>query len=78
MSKRAEALTSLRAMSAHELGDHIVQLRRRLFEIRFQQATGQVERHRQIRHLRLSIAQAMTVQIEAERAGTRAAGGEEK
>ena len=35
--------------------------RRRLFEVRFEQATGQVENHRQVREIRREIARAMTL-----------------
>ena len=45
---------------------HLGQQRRRLFEVRFQQATGQVENHRQVRELRREIARTMSVQLEAQ------------
>ena len=69
MSKAANHVADLRAMTSEELAEHLRQQRRKLFEVRFQQATGQVENHRQIRSLRQEIARVMTVQIEAERAG---------
>jgi large subunit ribosomal protein L29 len=68
MSKQAEALDKLRDMSDEDLHTHLLAQRRKLFEIRLQQATGQVEDHSQIRHIRREIARAMTVQMEAERA----------
>ena len=64
MTKRDEALKQLRDLTDEELDQHLRQQRRRLFEIRFQQATGQVENHRQVREVRHEIARAMTVQIE--------------
>ena len=64
MSKRVEVLNQLRAMTADDLDDHLRVQRRRLFEVRFQQATGQVENHRQIREIRREIARTMTVQLE--------------
>ena len=64
MSKRGAHVDELRAMSSDELQEHLRQQRRRLFEVRFQQAAGQVENHRQIRVLRREIARALTVQIE--------------
>jgi large subunit ribosomal protein L29 len=64
MSKRVEALNELRSLTAADLDDHLRQQRRRLFEVRFQQATGQVENHRQIREIRREIARTMTVQLE--------------
>ena len=54
-------------MTVAELDDHLRKQRRRLFEVRFQQATGQVENHRQVREIRHEIARAMTVKIEIER-----------
>ena len=75
MSKLTPHLEELRAMTEDQLLEHLAQQRRKLFEVRFQQATGQVENHRQIRALRREIARTMTVQIELESA---AAGGEEE
>ena len=78
MTKQAQRLEELRAMAPEELEAHMRQQRRRLFEVRFQQATGQVEDHQQIGSLRREIAQAMTVQIETRRAAERGDGeGEE-
>jgi large subunit ribosomal protein L29 len=67
MTKQAEAITELRRMTVAELDDYLVKQRRRLFEVRFQQATGQVENHRQVREIRREIARSMTVRIEIER-----------
>jgi large subunit ribosomal protein L29 len=75
VTKQAQRLAALRAMAPEELEEHMRQQRRRLFEVRFQQATGQVEDHQQIRELRREIAQVMTVQIESRRAAGR--GGEQ-
>jgi large subunit ribosomal protein L29 len=65
MSKRVDSLNALRDLSPEELTAHLRQQRRRLFEIRFQQATGQVENHREIRAIHKEIARAMTVQMES-------------
>ncbi len=67
MSKQVELVQSLRSLSVEELEDHLREQRRRLFEVRFQQAAGQVENHRQIRQLRREIARTMTIQIERSR-----------
>ena len=72
MSKQLERVKVLREMSPEDLMEHLRQQRRKLFEVRFQQATGQVENHRQVRELRREIARAMTVQIEARRPGQEA------
>jgi large subunit ribosomal protein L29 len=68
MSKRSESIKALRQMNDEELVVHLRQQRRKLFEVRFQQATGQVENHRLIRDLRREIGRTMTVQIEFARA----------
>jgi large subunit ribosomal protein L29 len=67
MSKRSESIKALRQMNDEELVVHLRQQRRKLFEVRFQQATGQVENHRLIRDLRHEIGRTMTVQIESQR-----------
>jgi large subunit ribosomal protein L29 len=67
VTKQTDALNELRRMTVPELDDHLLKQRRRLFEVRFQQATGQVENHRQVREIRHEIARAMTVRIEIER-----------
>jgi large subunit ribosomal protein L29 len=74
VTKQAQQLETLRAMTPEDLEEHMRQQRRRLFEVRFQQATGQVEDHQQIGKLRQEIAQAMTVQIETRRAAERGEG----
>lgn len=67
MTKQTDTLNELRRMTVGELDDHLSKQRRRLFEVRFQQATGQVENHRQVREIRHEIARSMTVKIEIER-----------
>jgi large subunit ribosomal protein L29 len=67
MTKQTESLIELRRLTVPELDDYLSKQRRRLFEVRFQQATGQVENHRQVREIRHEIARAMTVKIEIER-----------
>lgn len=67
MSKQVEAVNSLRTMTTADLDEHLRQQRRRLFEVRFQQAAGQVENHRQVRELRREIARTMTIQLELAR-----------
>ena len=68
MSKNDTGLDKLRGMDDDELHAHLMAQRRKLFEIRLQQATGQVENTAQIRQIRREIARAMTVQMEAQRA----------
>jgi large subunit ribosomal protein L29 len=73
MTKQVEAMHALRQMSEADLDIHLRERRRKLFEVRFQQATGQVENHRQIRELRHEISRALTVQIESQRRAAAAA-----
>ena len=68
MTKRAETLHRLHDMTAEELETHLKETRRKLFEVRFQQATGQVPNHRQVRELRREIARTLTIQLSASRA----------
>jgi large subunit ribosomal protein L29 len=68
MSKIDQELEKLRNMDDDELQAHLMTQRRKLFEIRLQQATGQVENTAQIRQIRRELARVMTVQMEALRA----------
>jgi large subunit ribosomal protein L29 len=65
MTKANEAINVLRDMTPEQLDEHLQQQRRKLFEVRMQQATGQVENFRQIREIRHEIARTMTVQVQA-------------
>jgi large subunit ribosomal protein L29 len=73
VSKKSDSLQSLSNMTLPQIHDHLKVTRRKLFEMRFQQATGQVPNHRQLRDVRRDIARTMTVQIQLERATTAAA-----
>lgn len=64
MSKRSEALVTLRKMTDAEFGQHLNDQRRKLFELRFQQVTGQVENQRHLRHIRKELARTLTVRAE--------------
>ena len=59
--KRAEYLNDLRVLDGQELDERLKAVRGELFNLRFQAATGQLENHRQIRHVRRQIAQVLTV-----------------
>lgn len=64
MTQQREAVHHLRDMNSTQLQEHLLAQRRKLFEIRMQQATGQVENFRQIRALRKEIARTMTIQAQ--------------
>jgi large subunit ribosomal protein L29 len=51
----------LRAKSADELGDALAGLKKEQFNLRFQRATGQLEKTARIREVRRDIARIKTV-----------------
>ena len=68
MTKRQDSINALRELAPDALDDYLRAQRRKLFEIRLQQATGQVDDVRQIREIHKEIARTMTLQIQAQRA----------
>jgi len=54
----------LHAMSLTDLEKQLKSSRQELFNLRFQMATGQLENHRQIRHVRRTLAPIPTEMIE--------------
>lgn len=54
----------LRAMSAKELFALVRSLREELFNLRLQQATGQLENNQRIRTVRKDLARALTIKGE--------------
>jgi large subunit ribosomal protein L29 len=59
--------SELRDMTREELAQKESDLRKELFNLRFQQATGEIENPRRIRTVRKEIAKVLTVM--AEKAG---------
>lgn len=57
-----------RDMTADELKDQLVQLKRKQFNLRFQQASGQLEKTAQINEVRKDIARIKTILGEKARA----------
>ncbi|MEB3360413.1 MAG: 50S ribosomal protein L29 [Synechococcales bacterium] len=55
-----------RRLSDDELNEQIVEAKRKLFELRFQKATRQLEKSHEFKHARHRIAQLMTVERERE------------
>jgi large subunit ribosomal protein L29 len=66
--KAVQHMIDLRALDMTELDARLKEVRTELFNLRFQAATGQLENHRQIRHVRRQIAQVLTV-IQGRRLG---------
>ncbi len=56
--------SDLRKMSGTELGEELLKLRREQFNLRMQQATGQMARSDQFRKVRKDIARLKTVLTE--------------
>lgn len=51
----------IRAKTADELKDQLVSLKKERFNLRFQKASGQLERTSRVRELRRDIARIMTI-----------------
>jgi len=56
--------SELRAMTVEEMSQKESDLRRELFNLRFQQATGEIENPMRIRAVRKDIAKVLTVKSE--------------
>jgi len=53
--------TEFRNMNADQLNDELVKLRKEQFNLRFQKATGQLEKTARVRAVRRSIARINTI-----------------
>ncbi|CAO4165914.1 50S ribosomal protein L29 [Methylorubrum zatmanii] len=60
--KSDQRLSDLRAMSADQLTDELVNLKKEQFNLRFQGATGQLENVARVREVRRDIARVRTLQ----------------
>jgi large subunit ribosomal protein L29 len=54
----------IRALSDQEVADSIVAIKRELFDLRLQKATGRLEKTHQFKHARHKLAQLMTIEHE--------------
>ncbi|NCP11525.1 MAG: 50S ribosomal protein L29 [Sphingomonadales bacterium] len=59
-----DKITDLRAKSDDQLSEQLLELNREAFNLRFQSATGQLERPTRIREVRRGIARIQTLQAE--------------
>ncbi|TME85080.1 MAG: 50S ribosomal protein L29 [Chloroflexi bacterium] len=66
-------MKDLQALSMPDLQKKLKDSRQELFNLRFQMATGQLQNHRQIRHVRHDLAQILTEIFLKERTGAPAA-----
>jgi large subunit ribosomal protein L29 len=55
-------IADVRAMTADQLKDEVLKLKKEQFNLRFQRATGQVENTARVRQVRRDIARIKTVQ----------------
>ena len=58
---KAAAASNFRAMSPDQLTDELVKLKKEQFNLRFQKATGQLEKTARVRVVRRTIAKINTV-----------------
>lgn len=66
-AKTSSKADDLRAKTADELGDQLVQLKKETFNLRFQRANGQLEKTNRLREVRRTIARIETVLTEQRR-----------
>lgn len=60
--KANQRLSDMRVMSADQLQDEILKLKKEQFNLRFQKATGQLENVARVREVRRDIARVKTLQ----------------
>ena len=60
--KTSQRISDLRVMSADQLQDEILRLKKEQFNLRFQRATGQLENVGRVREVRRDIARIKTIQ----------------
>ncbi len=54
----------VRAMTEDQLGDELLKLKKEQFNLRFQKATGQLEKSSRVREVRRDIARVKTIMAE--------------
>jgi len=59
--------TDVRAMTADQLADELLKLKKEQFNLRFQEATGQLEKTARVRQVRRDIARIKTIQARKHR-----------
>jgi large subunit ribosomal protein L29 len=60
--KSKQRFSDLKAMSADQLSDELVNLKKEQFNLRFQRATGQLENTGRVREVRRDVARVKTLQ----------------
>jgi len=67
-------IADVRAKSDDQLAGELQQLKREQFNLRFQRATGQLEKPSRVRQVRRDVARVMTVQRQRELAAAKEKG----
>jgi large subunit ribosomal protein L29 len=60
--KSTQRLSDLKVMSGDQLQDELLKLKKEQFNLRFQRATGQLEKVGRVREVRRDIARIRTIQ----------------
>jgi large subunit ribosomal protein L29 len=60
--KSKQRFSDLKAMSADQLSDEMLNLKKEQFNLRFQRATGQLENTGRVREVRRDVARVKTLQ----------------
>ncbi|NMG57351.1 50S ribosomal protein L29 [Geitlerinema sp. P-1104] len=60
-------IEEVRSLSQEEIAEQVLEVKKQLFDLRLQQATGQLEKTHQFKHLRHRLAQLLTVEGELKR-----------
>ena len=68
MTKNGKYLENLRTKSASELQEELVAAKKELFNLRFQNATNQLENTGEIKNVKKNIARIQTVMVEKKEA----------
>ncbi len=66
--------SDIRAMSEDQMNDELVKLKKEQFNLRFQQATGQMENTARVRQIRRDIARIHTIKTTASSVPSKADG----
>lgn len=62
--KLKDRVADLKRMSADQLGDELVKLKKEQFNLRFQRATAQLENTNRVREVRRDVARIRTLQAQ--------------
>ena len=65
-------IVDVRALSDDQLSEELVKLKKEQFNLRFQRATGQLEKTARVREVRRDIARVKTIMVEKKSAAKKA------